>query len=221
MSELLPDTYHGNGSTNVPTAASGGNGGTYNPWAAAADDEGGGYNQGPLLKYVKGQWLIGEDEVPLGTQYILQMQDAERGDVLFVDGKPAKQHYGLIREGAQFADPATLRPTGEWCQQYKIEACNVDTGEVVTWISNVTKSKGNKDVIAALMRHYSKVSNTSLLPVVALQTTSYPHPQYGQVHKPVLKHVRWHDCGVVPAAPALAKRMELQARGDMDDDIPF
>jgi hypothetical protein len=217
MSELLPADAgnYSNGSTSVPATMTG------NPWAACADDEGGGYNQGPLLKYVKGQWLIGEEEVPLGTQYILQMQDAERGDVLFIDGKPAKQHYGLIREGAQFADPATLRPAGEWCQQYKIEACNAESGEVVTWIANVTKSKGNKDVIAALCRHYSKVANTSLLPVVALGTTSYPHPQYGQVHKPVLKHVRWHDCGVVPVVTPTLPKPVKPVDGDMDDDIPF
>jgi hypothetical protein len=216
MSELPPADYNGGTSGTTTT-----NGDTYNPFAAAADREGGGM-VGPFLRFAKGKWKIGEEEVPLGREYLVMAQEIELGDVLFVDKKLAKQSFGLLRDGFTFADPKMLKPAGDWVQQYRIPLVDAESGEPVTWLASVSTSKGVKSAVGTLLRHYSKVSHTPLVPVIALGSGTYDHPTYGETPVPVLKHRRWHDTGVAPA-PVLApaKSSASQTADDMDDDIPF
>ena len=59
----------------------------------------GGANFGKLLKFIKGQYFIGEEEVEIGTQYAALMFEERRGWVKFVDGKPVDYRIGLVRDG--------------------------------------------------------------------------------------------------------------------------
>src|SRR5262252_8195709 len=48
-----------------------------NPWLEAAAEAGSEF--GKLLKFNKGEWLIGDDIVPVGTEYIAYIDELARG----------------------------------------------------------------------------------------------------------------------------------------------
>src|SRR5262249_50322017 len=56
-----------------------------NPWLQVAAESSG--NFGKLLKFVKGKWEVGDDEVPIGTEYIAHIDQLARGWVHFEDGE--------------------------------------------------------------------------------------------------------------------------------------
>src|SRR5262245_63209991 len=56
-----------------------------NPWLQVAAENSGGF--GKLLKFVKGKWEIGDDEVPIGTEYIAHINQLAKGWVHFEDGE--------------------------------------------------------------------------------------------------------------------------------------
>jgi len=51
-----------------------------NPWLEAADEAGGEF--GRILKFVKGEWMIGEDSVPEGTEYVAHIDQVARGPAI-------------------------------------------------------------------------------------------------------------------------------------------
>ena len=68
-----------------------------NPYLEAAAE---GRNEfGKRLKFVKGKYEIGDDEVPLGTEYIAHINQLCRGWVKFVDGMVAERYIGKIADG--------------------------------------------------------------------------------------------------------------------------
>ena len=56
-----------------------------NRWLEVAAETSGGL--GKLLKFVKGKWEIGDDEVPIGTEYIAHIDQLAQGWVHFEDGE--------------------------------------------------------------------------------------------------------------------------------------
>src|SRR5215470_834124 len=63
---------------------------------AAANQAGG---QDPLLKFSKGKYYVGDEEVAIGREYTGCMEGASVGWTKFVGGKVAEQKIGRISEG--------------------------------------------------------------------------------------------------------------------------
>src|SRR5262245_32785739 len=66
-----------------------------------------------LLKFVKGKYYTGDDEVPLGRQYIAHMNQLNHGWVKFVEGKVTEQRVGLVAEGFKSPEREELDDTDE------------------------------------------------------------------------------------------------------------
>src|SRR5262245_63355478 len=56
-----------------------------NPWLEVAAENSGHF--GKLLKFVKGKWEIGDDDVPIGTEYIAHIDQLAQGWVHFENGE--------------------------------------------------------------------------------------------------------------------------------------
>ena len=68
-----------------------------NPWleaAAEASDD-----LGRLLKFVKGKFGCGDDEIPLGTEFVAHIDQIVRGWVRFEDGKVVDRSIGKVADG--------------------------------------------------------------------------------------------------------------------------
>jgi hypothetical protein len=68
-----------------------------NPWLEAADEAGSGF--GKILKFVKGDWQVGDDNVPEGTEFIVYIDEVARGYVKFADKKVVERHIVKVRDG--------------------------------------------------------------------------------------------------------------------------
>jgi hypothetical protein len=192
--------------------------------AAAAQEEGAN-ELGALLKYSKGHYFVGTDEIPMGTEYLAHVHLWVRGYVKFKGGALIEHKVGKVadgfvvpeREDLDESDSSTWEksPSGEakdpWTKQSYLPLENLETGEVVTFVSG---SVGGRQAVSKLCAQASRHIATMGMPIIKLGTESYKHKAYGRMDKPVFTIVRWTgDAASEPAAVSTAK--------EMDDVIPF
>jgi hypothetical protein len=60
------------------------------PWAEIAAEHG----SQTLLKYIKGEWSVGDDEVPLGTKYVAFIDELACGFIKFNEDAAPDVHLG-------------------------------------------------------------------------------------------------------------------------------
>src|SRR5260370_26796930 len=68
-----------------------------NPWLEAADEAGGGFEK--LLKFMKGEWQIGEETLPEGKEFIALIDEVARGYVKFQDKAVVDRRIVKARDG--------------------------------------------------------------------------------------------------------------------------
>jgi hypothetical protein len=194
-----------------------------NPWLEAAAEAGNPF--GKLLKFVKGVWMIGDDEIASGTEYIAHIDQLARGWVRFEGGavtdlKIVKVVDGTklpIRDELSDNDPKKWKEEDAdgnlrdpWVKQWYLPLIAAESGDFVTF---VTGSNGGNNAVSNLCQVYGHSARDGLLPIVALKTGSDKHKKYGRIEEPDLSVVGWH--GKPPGTPAPAMPP------DMSDPIPF
>jgi hypothetical protein len=215
------------------------------PFAA----EGAKAQHGKFLKFNRGDYLAGVDgDLMNGASLVALMPDLMTGCQKWASGKILDERMGLVANGftapardtLSDTDPALWEPdmNGEpkdpWTYVYKLPLVSSDGSDEYIF---GTSSNGGKRAIAELCKAYSRRHKSSLLPVVALESSSYVHPNkaLGRVKVPVFKVVGWvenPDAGPPPAlsppspAPALASPAGRFTPASavaplIDDDIPF
>lgn len=170
---------------------------------------------GTLLKFSKGDWLAGEnnEEIPLGTQFVANMDELMRGWIRWEDGKPNDHRMGPV---AQRFQPPRRGELGDldkslwevdekgnerdpWQESfYLLLKGTGDDDELYTFAAS---SKGARDCIGALCKDYSKgkrMQKEGMFPVVAIGTDYYDHPkkEYGRIKTPEFKVVGWAPASV-------------------------
>lgn len=196
---------------------------------------------GSLLKFSKGDWLLGQDEeeIKVGTRYVVSMDNLLVGWVKWADNKPVEQIMGRVVEGFappsrstlgdndkeawevgtdgkerdpwQFSNQVLMKPVGK---QY-------DTDIAVTF---VTSSKGGIGAIGELCKKYGKEMRTreGQNPIVELGVDAYNHPnkEFGRIKTPILALVAWEKGALfdVEAAAAAAAEEETKPKGGKKTD---
>lgn len=205
-----------------------------NPWLAVAQEDGGGAgNIGKLVKFVKGRWQVGDDVLREGSEYVAHIDQLVRGWVKFAGGKVVDRIVGKIADGFQpqprdrlgDTDPknwpekdADGRPRDPWTLQWFLPLVGVETGEVLTFVSS---SKGGATAIKELCAVYGRNDRDGLLPIVALKTRAYKHPNYGRIETPDFSIVGWDGGVAAPAVKLSAQEQSAVIDAEMDDEIPF
>jgi len=178
-----------------------------NPWLEAASEANNDF--GSLLKFVKGKWMVGDDVVPDGTEYVAHIDQTVRGWVRFQDGKVIDRTIGKIefrppeRDELPDNDPggwpekdAKGEPRDPWVEQWDLPLIELQSGGFVTFVAG---SKGGIGAIGNLCGMYGQKHGEECLPIVALRTRSYKHKQHGRIESPDLPIVGWE--GASPATP--------------------
>jgi hypothetical protein len=184
---------------------------------------------GRLLKFTKGHYTIGDDEVSVGAEMIAHVNQLAHGWVKFKDSKVVDQQIGKPAEGfkmpfreelddqdeASWERDATGRPRDPWSQQYYLPMENAETGDVAVF---VTGSHGGRGALGKLINCYARNAKNGL-PIIKLAVASYKHRTYGRIETPDFPIIGW------TGGPPLAPGGELEPAGassnDLDDDIPF
>jgi len=218
-------------------------GGARDVFEAVADAVAPRHIQGSLLKYNKGEWFSGEaqETIPIGTKVILAVDQMLMSWVYWENGKPTDHRMVLVASGEAPARRAELGDhdqsrwekdaSGElrdpWAMTFYAPLVD-ETGEVFTFS---TTSRGGKNAIADVMRHYARTrkANPGKYPVVTLDSGVYQHSnaQYGRIKYPVFKHVGWENQAtfwkavgaddMIVAEPVT----EQKEPADFSDDVPF
>jgi hypothetical protein len=192
-----------------------------NPFLEAANEAGG--EIGLLLKFVKGKYEVGDDEVPLGTQFVAHIDQLARGYVKFLDGQVADRRIGMVADGYKLPPREELgdldetrwekdsqgKPRDPWVVQWYLALTRVETGELLTF---VTGSKGGISAIGALCRVYARKYGIGVLPIVALRVRSYKHKLFGRIETPDFEIVGWDG---VPAQAV------PQSYPEEEEEVPF
>jgi hypothetical protein len=121
---------------------------------------------GTLLKFSKGKYFIGDDEVT-GQERIAHVPAAVYGFVKFWDGKPVAQRIGRIADGFQLPDrddlgdndkkewqrDSTGKEKDPWSKQYYVPMEDIDSGEITTF---VTGSDGGEKALGKLFDAFAR-----------------------------------------------------------------
>jgi hypothetical protein len=205
-----------------------------------------GFN-GTALKFIKGKWCLGRDEVgiPASAQFIARPDWSMHGWSRWRDRRLVDFRIGFIAD--DFKPPARheLGDTDReqwaiwsdnrdpWVLQWHLPLFGMVSGEAFVWS---TDTVGGKQALADLLSAYADQADSGELknlPVVELRSSSYPHQDYGRVHTPQFDIVGWAEPPATarPALPvaapaALPDTKTISAprasiEQDMDDEIPF
>jgi len=166
---------------------------------------------GKLLKFSKGDYLVGEDndEVEEGTQYVANMEELMVGWIRWEDGKPTDQIMGRVAEGYQAPKRNTLgdddktkwevdeqgRERDPWqFSNYLILKTPGESGDDHLF-TFTTSSRGGLNAIGELCKAYGKAmrQKPDELPIISLEVGSYQHSNkaYGRIKFPIFDVKGW------------------------------
>lgn len=204
-------------------------------------------NFGKPVRYVKGIWIVGGEELLARTLFMAQVPELQIVCTRWANGKPTERRVAYVRDGADIPERDTLgdlnqakwergrdgRVKDPWSLEMVLPLIRTDDDELCCFF---TSTNGGKTAIADLVAQYAERVATGIygLPVIELQSGSYQHPQYGRTDIPVLAIKSWQEHGLPPPAPqigavpmttVIAQPTALEAPpakdDDMNDDIPF
>jgi hypothetical protein len=149
---------------------------------------------GTLMKFdtKKERFFIGEDEVPLGREYIAHCDQYARGWTKFVNKERVDQKVFKVSEGKppEREDLDDLEHSGAeddpWVFQRYLPLEDVETGEIVIFVS---KSNGGKIALGDLLAVYADTWDRRP-PTVKLATTKFKSKKYGLTPRPSFPIVR-------------------------------
>jgi hypothetical protein len=191
------------------------------PWGEIATEHG----SQTILKYIKGDWLIGEDEVPLGTKYVAFIDELACGFIKFNEDEAPDVHLAKVkfgrdklpkRDGCGDVDQSEWevgddgKPKDPWQPIMQLPLSPVDhVGELVVF--SAIGEGGARGAVADLCGVYDRSPRHGLLPIIALGTRHYMHKKYGKVHVPVLKLESWHRTGLAESESPPPKALPSKA----------
>jgi hypothetical protein len=163
---------------------------------------------GELLKFSKGDWMYGQDntDVPVGTQFVANMDELLIGWIRWQDNKPTDHVMGKVSLGYQPPRRNELgdtddhewevddngKPRDPWQLSNYLLVKGMADGELYTF---TTGSKGGRDAVGDLCKAFGGVmaQHPDEYPVVAIGVRSYEHPNrsYGRIKTPEFKIVGW------------------------------
>ncbi len=183
-----------------------------------------------ILKFKKGEYFIGEDKIPLGTDFIAHAIGWTKCWIKFVNGERVQHMAYRVALGEKPPQRESLddfdeskwpegldgKPADPWVYQYLLPLENPANGEVVIF---VTSSFGGRravaDLCAAYARRTQKVKNAGQ-PIVKLAKADMPTKKFGKVPRPCFEITGWNEtAGDVEIIPPVSSKDEFR------DEIPF
>jgi hypothetical protein len=195
--------------------------------AAAAREEGAN-ELGKLLKFSKGHYLVGTEEIPVGQEFVAHVEHWTRGWVKFKRGELVERKVGRVADGFVVPQREELddndsstwetdtrgEPQDPWSAQSYLPLED-ETGEILTFVSG---SVGGRQAVSRLAGRAARQMATMGLPIIKLGIESYKHPNYGRIDKPDFQIIGWTNPNPKPEVVQLVAEKN---HAELDDAIPF
>jgi hypothetical protein len=196
-----------------------------------------------MLRFSKGDWLLGNNTVPIGTTFTANPDELMAGWIKWLDNKPVEHIMVRVADGvppkkrhelgdddkAQWEVDKDGAPRDPWQFTNYLPLMN-DKGELFTF---TTSSRGGIGAIADLARRYARhrKRHPNVFPVIALNVDSYQHKirELGRIKFPVFE-----PGGYAPKTDFLAalagagltavespETAEADPVDELDDEVPF
>jgi hypothetical protein len=194
---------------------------------AAQDDAG----LGKILKFKKGNYLIGDDEIPLGTKFIVHTNAWVKMWLKFVDNRVADRKAYRVALGEKppvreelddldkslWSDGIDGEPADPWTLQYMMPFENISSGEVVIF---TTSSVGGRRAVSDLCLAYARRAKKGCRghPIVTLsvrQISKYKVPA------PLFEITSWDDAADNVTDGTLEEPPPVTSEKEFDDEIPY
>lgn len=173
----------------------------------------------PLLRFKEGKYLIRDDEIEMGREYIAYPMDWTRGWVKWEDGVIVDPRMIRVADESAENRQPTRADLGDqdkmlwtdsekdpWQPQNILPFEDVETGQYVIFTTGSIGGKvGVEELCNSVCRAY-KAGKASGLPVIALATKPFT-TKFGTRQRPFFRIARYHDLPPI--------------RSDLDDEIPF
>jgi len=164
---------------------------------------------GQLLKFSKGDYLAGQEdeEVPVGTQFVANMDEMLAGWIRWENNKPTDHVMGKVSDGYQPPRRNELGDTDK--DQWEVDAQGQqrDPWQFSNYLlmkgagaddglyTFTTSSRGGLNALGDLCKVYGKAmaQRADEYPVVALGVNAYDHPNrsFGRIKVPTFQIVGW------------------------------
>lgn len=186
-----------------------------------------------MLKFKKGDYFCGEEQIPLGTVYLAHTKSLVKTYIHFVDKKVVERKIYRAALGETCPDrheipdndeslwpkDAAGKPQDPWPLQYLVPFENMENGDVHIFVG---QSVGGRRAIIELVDTYLKRASRERKtgqPIIKLATTTFPSKNWGDVKAPLFDIIGWDDT----VAGAVAKQVDLEAvkKAEFNDEIPF
>jgi hypothetical protein len=184
-----------------------------------------------ILKFKKSKYFIGEDEVPLGTEYLAHCVGWTKCWIKFIDGEVVERKMYRValgekapvredldeRDENEWPEGLDGKPADPWVFQGMLPFENLKDGEVIIFASS---SYGGRRAIADLCDAYAKHAKKTgcgYQPIIRLATEDFPSKKFGQVPKPLFEV----DCWDETAEAEVMSSAKGDDPGEPSDEIPF
>jgi hypothetical protein len=174
-----------------------------------------------FLKFREGQYLVGEDEIPVGREFFAFVLEWEQGWVKWSDGAIVADKLGKVADGfkpPQREDLDDTDPTkwendqDPWQQQNVLPMEDVETGDLLIFVTTSQSGRGAIEKLAAKVARDIKSGRDRGRPIISLQVGKRTSKKYGKTYPiPNFQFERW-ERDETPSPPA---------KDDFGDEIPY
>jgi hypothetical protein len=176
---------------------------------------------GTYIKFKKGRYYAGADEIELGHGFIAHADQTARGFVKFVDNKLVDKHIVKVVDGCP-PDRNTLddlevagTDSDPWSLQTYLPLVDPKSGQALIFVTSTFGGRKAIGVLCQTASHNLHLGN----PIIRLRASSYNHKAYGFVQQPVFEIVGW--AGGDPSKPPAPDVPKSPVGAELDDEIPF
>ena len=189
-----------------------------------------------ILKFKKGSYYVGEELVPLGTEYLAHVLAWMKCYVKFVGGRVVERKLFHVakgekppeREELDDLDPSKWpegldgKPADPWVLQYLLPFENMTSGDVVVFVtSSVGGRRGVSDLCTAWTKRAKKGNRGQ--PIMKLGKADMPTKMYGPIPRPHFDIIGWDETpGDNASSPPVASEPPpVASEAEFADEIPF
>jgi hypothetical protein len=162
----------------------------------------------PILRFKKGAFLIGEDKIQLGQEYVAHPLDWSRGWCRWDEGSVVEQKLGRVADGYRPPEKEELGE-GDWQRINVLPLEDVTSGEYVLFISNSFGGKLAVEKLANATARAVKAGRGEGTPLIRLAVADFKSKQYGTITRPAFEIVSGEPDKIVAEST------------DPNDEIPF
>lgn len=187
------------------------------------------------FKAEKNQYVIGDEVIPVGTNYYVHVLGWLKIWIKFADKAVVARKVYCVARGEESPEREELDDLDQigtkndpWSYTYTVPFESVDNGDLIIFTTN---TQGGQIAVRELCEKF--VNQTKKegqhLPIIELATIDMKSKKHedGKVKRPDFKIIGWDDdnASVIPEnlAAAIPKNQKIAVKphDDMDDEIPF